>query len=195
MCPLAQMCPDDIGDMAGLVLLVGGGIVVDLFAVAVLRPEGLALAAVVVFDDTVGGIQNIGGGTVVLFQTDGLGAGEHLFKVQNVFNRGAAEFVDGLVVVAHHADVVGAARQQTHQMELRNAGVLILVHDDIAEFLLVVFPRLGVLLQKPHGVKDQIVKVHGTGGLQAARVGRVNFGDQRRLGVGGRLLGDILCRE
>ena len=195
MRPLAQMLADDVGDMAGFVLLVGGGIVVDLFAVAVLRPKGLALAPVVVFDDAVGSVQYVGGGTVILFQTNGLGTGEHLLKVQDIFNRSTAEFVDGLVVIAHHADVVGAARQQAHQVELRNAGILIFVHNDIAEFLLVVFPRLGVLLQKPHGVKNQIVKVHRPGSLQASRVGRVNFGNQRRLGVGGLLLGDILRRE
>ena len=36
---LAQMLADDIRDMAGLVLLIDGGIVVDFLAVAALGPQ------------------------------------------------------------------------------------------------------------------------------------------------------------
>ena len=50
-------------------------------------------------------------------------------------------------------------------MELRNARVLVLVHDDIAEAVLVVFPRFRVILQQFDGVENQVVKVHGTRGL------------------------------
>ena len=53
------MLADDVRDMAGLVLLVLGGVDLHLVALAVLRPEGLALALGVVLDDTVGGIQDI----------------------------------------------------------------------------------------------------------------------------------------
>ena len=161
----SQMLADDVGNVAGLVLLVGRGVVVDLLAVAVVGPEGLALAAHVVLDDAVGGVQNIGGGAIVLFQADRFRSGENLLKVEDVFNRSTAEFVDGLVIVSDNADVVGAARQQPHQMELRNACVLVLVHDDIAEAVLVVFPRFSVVLQQLDGVEDQVVKVHGTRGL------------------------------
>ena len=64
---LSQMLADDVRNVAGLVLLVRRGVVVDLLAVAVVGPEGLALAAHVVLDDTVGGVQNISGGAIVLF--------------------------------------------------------------------------------------------------------------------------------
>ena len=111
---LAQMLADDIGDMAGLVLLVRGRVVVDLFAVPALGPEGLALAAHIVFDNAVGGVQNIRGGAIVLLKPDRFGAAEHLLKIQDIFDRSAAEFIDGLVVIADNADIVGAARKQPH---------------------------------------------------------------------------------
>ena len=161
----SQMLTDDVRNVASLVLLVRRGVVVDLLAVAVVGPEGLALAAHVVLDDTVGGVQNISGGAIVLFQTDRFCPGENLLKVEDIFNRSTAEFVDRLVIVANDADVVGATRQQPHQMELRNARVLVLVHDDIAEAVLVVFPRFRVILQQFDSVENQVVKVHGARGL------------------------------
>ena len=78
---LSQMLADDVRNVAGLVLLVRRGVVVDLLAVAVVGPQGLALAAHVVLDDTVGGVQNISGGAIVLFQTDRFCPGENLLKV------------------------------------------------------------------------------------------------------------------
>ena len=59
MSALFEVLADDVRDMAGLVLLVLGGVDLHLVALAVLRPEGLALALGVVLDDTVGGIQDI----------------------------------------------------------------------------------------------------------------------------------------
>ena len=100
-----------------------------------------------------------------MFQTDRFCPGENLLKVEDIFNRSTAKFVDRLVIVANDADVVGAARQQPHQMELRNARVLVLVHDDIAKAVLVVFPRFRVILQQFDGVENQVVKVHGARGL------------------------------
>ena len=191
-CALAQVLADDVGNVAGLVLLIRGGVVLDFLAVAALRPEGLALAPRVILDDAVGGVQNICGGAIVLFQPDRLRARKDLLEVQNIFNRGATELVDRLVVVANDADVVRAASQQAHQMELRDARVLILVHDDVAEAVLVVFPRLGVVLQQAHRVEDEVVKVHGARRFQAASVGGVDFRDELRLRVGGHLGGHVL---
>ena len=59
MSALFEVLADDVRDMAGLVLLVLGGVDLHLVALAVLRPEGLALALGVVLDDTVSGIQDI----------------------------------------------------------------------------------------------------------------------------------------
>lgn len=192
---LPQMLADDVGQMAGFVLLVGGGVVVDLFAVAVLGPQSLALAACVVFDDAVGGIEDVGSGTVVLFQADGLGPLEHLLKVEDVLDGGAAELVDGLVVITDNADIVGAARQQAHKVKLGNAGVLILVHNYVLELILIVAAGFLIVLQQLDGVVDQVVEVHRARLFQPGGVGGVDFGDERCLGVAGGLRGNILGRE
>ena len=54
-----EVLADDVSDVHGLILLVLGGVDLHLVALAVLGPEGLALALGVVLDDTVGGIQDI----------------------------------------------------------------------------------------------------------------------------------------
>ena len=193
--PLPQMLADDVGQMAGFVLLVGSGVVVDLFAVTVLGPQSLALAACVIFDDAVGSVEDVGGGTVVLFQADGLGALEHLLKVEDVLDGGTAELVDGLVVITDNADIVGAARQQAHKVKLGNAGVLILVHNYVLELILIVAAGFLIVLQQLDGVVDEVVKVHGARLFQPSGVGGVDFGDERCLGVAGGFRGNILGRE
>ena len=78
-------------------------------------------------------------------------------------------------------------------MELRHTRVLILVHDDIAEAVLVIFPRFCVILQQLDRVEDQVVKVHCTCGFQTVGVGGIDFGDQLRLGIGRDLGSHFLC--
>ena len=80
---------------------------VNFVTIAVLGPQGLALAAVVVLDDAIGRIQNVGGGTVVLLQADGFGPGKNFFKVQDIFNGSTAEFINALIVIANNAYIVG----------------------------------------------------------------------------------------
>ena len=155
---------------------------VDLLAVAVVGPQGLALAAHVVLDDTVGGVQNISGGAIVLFQTDRFCPGENLLKVEDIFNRSTAKFVDRLVIVANDADVVGAARQQPHQMELRNACVLVLVHQDIAELRPVACKHLRTVAEKQKGIEQQIVEIHGIRLPATLPVAAVNIAYGRHLG-------------
>ena len=109
-------------------------------------------------------------------------------KVEDVFDGRAPEAVDALVVVAHHADVLFRSGQQADQLKLRHAGVLVLVHQQIAVAVLVVVPGLLVLLQQADGVVDQAVEVEGAGLLQPLFVEAVEPGGQLELGLAGSLL-------
>ena len=80
------MLADDIRNVHRLVLLVLGGVHLHLVTLAVIGPQGLALALRVVLDDAVGGVQDVGGGAVVLLQPDGLCPGVALFKLKNPFS-------------------------------------------------------------------------------------------------------------
>jgi hypothetical protein len=74
--------------------------------IAALSARGLeffADAALIVFDDRRGGVQNSLPRAVVLFDAEYLGAGKILRKTQNDAGIGAAPAIDGLVFVAHDA--------------------------------------------------------------------------------------------
>ena len=184
-----QVLADNVRDMAGFILLVLGGVHLHLITLAIIRPQGLALALGVVLDDTVGCVEDVGGGAVVLLQTDGLGAGVEFFKVEDIFNGSAAETVDALVVIAHHADVALRPGEQTDQTELRHAGVLILVHQQVAVLILVEFPHVRVIGQQLHGLINQIVKIERTGLFQLFLVGCVDAG-----GLGALHVSGVVCK-
>ena len=160
--------------IVGLVSLVEADLYGDHLPRSVLGPQGLALAAHVVADHGVGGVQNILGGAVVLLQPDGPGPGVLLFKAEDVLDVGPPEAIDALVVVAYHADVLPSPGQQAGQHILHVVGVLILVDEDIAELVPVIFQGLAVRLQKLHRVQDDVVKVQGIGIPQAAVIGGID---------------------
>lgn len=59
----------------------------------------------IVPDHGIGSIQDIAGRTVILFQFDHLGIIKYMFKIQDVLNVRTAEFINGLIIVANHAQV------------------------------------------------------------------------------------------
>ncbi len=129
-------------------------------------PQGFPLALQVVFDDRVGGVQYVLGGAVVLLQPHHLSPGVVLLKIHDVLNGGPPELVDALVVVAHHAQVPVFFRQEVHKFILCVVGVLIFVHHNVLELILVIFQHLRRFFKEPHRVYQQIVKVHGVRVLQ-----------------------------
>ena len=159
----------------GLVTLVEGGLDDHLFAVSILRPQRLALAALVVADDSVGRVQNVLGRAVVLLQTDSAGAAVLLLEAEDVADVRAAEAVDALVIVSHHADVAPAACQQAHQQVLQVVGVLILIDEDVAELPLVALQHVGAALQQPDGVQNDVIEVQRIGLAQLFTVKRIYF--------------------
>ena len=106
-------------------------------------------------------VDDVGRGAVVLLQLDDLRAGEILFEFQNVADIRAAPLVDALVVVPDDAEVAVFLRQQVDEAVLQHVRVLIFVHHDVAELVLVAQQRLFVAFEQPHRVQDEVVEVHG----------------------------------
>ena len=150
-------------DKVGLVALVEGGFYRYQLTAAVLRPQGLALAAMVVADDCVCRVQNVLRGAIILFQPNDPRPLELPFKAEDIGDIRTPEAVNALVIVTHHADVPGRSCQQLGQLVLQRVGVLILVYEDIAELPLVVLPHIRRRLQQAHRVPQQIIKVQRIG--------------------------------
>ena len=82
-----------------------------------------------------------------------------------------APAIDRLIVVAHHAEVASRARERAHEAILSEVGVLELVDQHVAKALAKIAPRGAVLaLGDAHAEDDQILEVHGVGGLERAFV-------------------------
>ena len=126
-------------------------------------------------DNGVGGVQNVLGGAVVLLQPDDTRTPELPFEAEDIGDVRAAEAIDALVVITHHADVFCLIGQQRGQAVLQGVGVLILVDEDVAELALVVFPHVAGRFQQPHRVPQQVVEIQCVGVPQLFIVKRIHF--------------------
>ena len=186
---------DLLGDEPRLVVLVVGDVADDARAVAGVGPQLLGLAALVVADHGVGGVEDGLRGAVVLLEQDRRRVGEVLLEVEDVADVGAAERVDRLVGVADHHQLGRAGRgrappraarvpvvrrllhlvgaELVDQGVLSVVGVLVLVDEHVAEPPAVGLADVGELLEQVDGEHDQVVEVEGVGLAQAALVHRV----------------------
>ena len=71
----------------------------------------------------------------------------------------APEFVYGLIVISHHAEVPVLPCQQTDEAELNCIGVLILIDHQVTKTLLIIFQNFRTLLEKLHCLNQQIIKI------------------------------------
>ena len=133
---------------------------VHRLALAGVGPEVLGLLGAVVGDQRVGGVEHRLGGAVVLLELDDGGVGEVVLELEDVADVGAAEGVDRLRVVADHRQVAVLVGQQPQPPVLRVVGVLVLVHQHVAEGPAVAVEHLGEQLEQVHAAEQQVVEVH-----------------------------------
>ena len=190
---LVRQAVNFAGDEACLGVLGFGHVTDNLCARTGGGPQLLGATVGVAFDDRIRRGEDVLCGTVVLLQQDRVGVRVVLLEVRNIADIRAAEGVDGLVGVTHdgqlrrgHGVRVGAAvsrrlrvgaDQLAHQLVLGVVGVLVLVHEDVAELATVVVRDFGELLQQEDGAANQVVKVEGVGGAQTLRVDGVDLRD------------------
>ena len=86
-----------------------------------------------------------------------------LLKVQDVLDVSATPGVDGLVVIAHDHEVSVARGQEVGDRVLDVVGVLVLVHADLAEAVLVALEHLRALGEQLEGLDEQVIEVHRVG--------------------------------
>ena len=137
-------------------------------------PEVLAQAGSIVGYQGIGGIQYVGGGTVVLFQPVQDRRGKVLLKTLHVLHPGAAEAVDGLVVVSDCEQVVVPARQQPQPGILQRVGILELVHQDMAKALPVMSQEIVPVTKQFVGSQQEFGKVNQAGAITGLLVAAVN---------------------
>src|SRR6266404_2096272 len=154
------------GQPARLVLGSGQFHNANLFAFRLVRAQhflGEIGAHRVLPNDLRGYAQNIRGGAVIFRQAHPEFRGVLSFApVGKAFEKeleaaegGAAEAVDGLVVVAHGENIFRGVDQQFQQPQLRDVGVLKFVNQDVAIAVLQRGAQMGVALEHRHRAGDQ----------------------------------------
>ena len=125
-------------------------------------------------DEGVGGVHDGAGAAVIALQPERTGTGEILTEVQDVLDLGAAEAIDGLGVVSHHADVPVPCSQLEEDEVLGHVCVLVLVHKDMVKAGRYILKRLRRLLKEDIHIEENIVEVHDAGLLAKCAVGGID---------------------
>ena len=100
-----------------------------------------------------------------------------------VVQRRAAPSVNRLVIVADAGETRFAAAEQAQQFVLRAAGVLVLIHQHMAQEFLPLLTHGIVLAQQLEGQIDQVVKIHTLVGQQALLVAPHQQRDLHQIGI------------
>ena len=147
----------------------------------------------VVPDQLIRGVEDHGGGTVVLLQQRYPGVGEIALEVHDRGVIRAAPAVDGLVGVAHDHQVVRTADEQPHHLILRAVDVLIFVDEHPLQALPLPLEQFGIAFQQGQRHRDQVVEIERALLPERLRVFFVHVahevvvgGKLHRSGVGGR---------
>ena len=111
----------------------------------------------VVADDGVCHVEDIGCGTIVLVEHD-VGVGMEIHKQ---LRTRPTPLVNGLVGVAHHAQVAQSAAQYAEQFPFVGIAVLHLVNLQIVEFRLPRLAHFGEIVENVEREIHQIIEIHG----------------------------------
>ena len=98
---------------------------------------------------------------IVLLELHHACLGEVLLEVEDVLDVRAAPAVDRLVVIAHDHKVLVLRGKQVRDLVLDVVRVLVLVHADVAEALLVLLEHLRTGAQQLERSHQKVVEVHG----------------------------------
>ncbi|EMR02736.1 hypothetical protein ADICEAN_02153 [Cesiribacter andamanensis AMV16] len=157
-------------------LAIGGGLEhLYLFALHIGRPDGFFQLGPVMGNHGIGRVHNVLGRAVVLLQLYDAQVRKVLLKVEDVLDIGAPEGVNALGIIAHYADVAVYRGQFFGNEVLHHVGILKLIHQNVAEAVLVLVQHIGMVPEQHGSIKEQVIKVHGPGAKAALGVGLVDL--------------------
>jgi len=118
------------------------------------RPNGFVQFGLVVVDDGICRIDNVLGRAIVLLQTVHGNIVVILLKIEDVVNVRPAESIDTLCIVAHHTNILKLIGKRTYNEILGVVGILVLIHQNIAETVLVLSQYIGEAIQQLIGAQQ-----------------------------------------
>ena len=106
-----------------------------------------------------------------------------LLEVEDVLDVGAAETVNRLRIVTDHTEVLTQGRELLDDEVLGEVGVLVLVHQDVRELVLVLQKQIGEIPQQHVHLEQEVVEVHGLRPKTPVLISAVNLRDARPAGL------------
>ena len=156
---LRHQLPNLLTNPCRFLPLIACPIQADALTRTLLRPKCFILSVCVERNHLIGGIQNIRGRTVVLFQLDDLRIRKILFKIEDIADIRAAPAIDGLIVIADHAKVAALRSQQPNKHILRVVRILIFVYMNIAQLTLICLQNRRMLGKQLKRFDNQVIKI------------------------------------
>ena len=132
----------------------------DPLSGSLIGPEGFLLSAYIIPDHSICRIQHILGRSVILLKPDHCCFRIVFFKIQYIADIGSPEFVDRLIIITNHTQIMSVSGKQPDQLKLGTVGILILIHHNIPKPVLVALQHIRAVLKKLYRFHDQIIKVH-----------------------------------
>ena len=130
-------------------------------SIFLISPKSFLLTSIVVMDNSVGCIKDLLCRSVVLLKLDNCSIRIYLLEIKDISDVGASESIDTLVIITYNAEVAVFVCQESDELKLCIVGILILIHHDIAESLLIRIKNLRTSLEELNSLHDKIIKVHG----------------------------------
>ena len=95
-----------------------------------------------------------------MLQLEELGSRKILLEAQDVLDLRPPERIDALRIVSHHTNIAVTCSQLADDDILGKVGVLILVHQNVSELLLIFGQYIGPVTHQDIGIEQQVVKIH-----------------------------------
>src|SRR6478672_1205489 len=108
----------------------------DLFTSSILCKKRFGYLAFIVLDDLIGNTQDVLRTAIVLLQFDHLHFIIVFLELQYVLYGGTTERVNALGIITNHANIFMHCTQQLNDLVLRGVGILVLIDQDVLEFVL-----------------------------------------------------------
>ena len=137
------------------------GLQIKRLAFFFLRIDGFLNLVYVLMNQRVSSINDILGGAVVLLQFEQLRLRINALEIKDITDVRSAEGIDTLRIIPHDADVVLRFSQLLDEQELDIVRILVLIHKDILELLLVFLLHFRTDLHESQHINQQVIKVHG----------------------------------
>ena len=160
---LLPQAPDIVNDLIHLLRLVSGMIMNHGSALGIPCKQILLQAHLIFFYQGVCALENLGRGSIVLIQDNGLCRLVLLVEVHQQLYVGSSPFIDILIRIPHNHEISIHSGQDLYQPHLHGRAVLKLVHHDIVQPALPLLPHLRVRLQQIDGEGDKVVEIQRIG--------------------------------